>query len=264
MQEQIYHALVHEKESEITWQSLLYDLMKREDMDPWDVNVSKLSQRYIEALRELKEHDFRISGKVVLAAAMLLKLKSTRFVENDLMELDRLIQSSKEQDIDEDQFYEDIEQDFHIPGEISQERQHKLIPRTPQPRKRKVSIYDLMNALDQALEVRRRRIINAMPPAERFETPKKKVDIMKSIKQVYDRICEHYDSTEETLTFSNLIPSHEKEAKVLTFMPLLHLTTLGRVDLHQEKHLAEIDINLLKNDGNLESEIGQLEQEEES
>ena len=73
MQEQIFDMLL--KENEVTWQTIIQDLVKKEGMDPWDVDVSKLSQRYISTLKKLKEHDFRVSGKVVLAAAILLKIK---------------------------------------------------------------------------------------------------------------------------------------------------------------------------------------------
>jgi len=40
MENQIYDMLL--KESEITWQDIIYDLIKKEQMDPWDVDISKL------------------------------------------------------------------------------------------------------------------------------------------------------------------------------------------------------------------------------
>src|SRR3989344_5635587 len=39
-----------------------------------------------------------------------------------------------------------------------------LIPRTPQPRQRKVSIYDLVEALERELEVKKRRLLHSIPP----------------------------------------------------------------------------------------------------
>ena len=98
-------------------------------MDPWDIDVSLLTQKYIGMLRTLKEHDFRVSGKVVLAAAILLKLKSHKLVGEDLTELDRLL-IGVEEGMDELGFEEaaQIEKLTEIPT---------LIPRTPQPRKRK-------------------------------------------------------------------------------------------------------------------------------
>src|SRR3990167_8829587 len=84
-------SIIFSKTDEVTWQSIIYELVKTEQMDPWDIDVSILTQKYIEMLRSLKEHDFRISGKVVLAAAILLKLKSNKLVGDDLNDLDRLL-----------------------------------------------------------------------------------------------------------------------------------------------------------------------------
>src|SRR3990167_3010217 len=88
--ERIFNILLS-KADEVTWQSIIYELVKTEQMDPWDIDISLLTQKYIDMLRTLKEHDFRISGKVLLAAAILLKMKSNKLVGEDLSELDRLL-----------------------------------------------------------------------------------------------------------------------------------------------------------------------------
>ena len=40
------------KENEITWQTIIYDLINSEQMDPWNVDISLLTQKYIEMIRE--------------------------------------------------------------------------------------------------------------------------------------------------------------------------------------------------------------------
>ena len=74
MQDRIYNMLM--QKDEITWQSIIYDLVRTGEMDPWDIDISVLSKRYLETLKTLKEAHFLISGKIVLAAAILLKIKS--------------------------------------------------------------------------------------------------------------------------------------------------------------------------------------------
>src|SRR3989344_4256045 len=126
--ERIFNIILS-KADEITWQSILYELVKTEQMDPWDIDVGTMTQKYIDMLRSLKEHDFRISGKVLLASAILLKIKSHKLVGEELSELDRLLIGV------EDEMEElGISEQTGIPKleEIS-----PLIPRTPQPRKRK-------------------------------------------------------------------------------------------------------------------------------
>ena len=227
--------IIHD-EDEVTWQRLIYELVKTEQMDPWDINVSLLTKKYIEVIKQLKELDFRVSGKVLLAAAILLKIKSSRLLHEDLSEFDRLLTETGEM-ADELDFEE-------IGPERREEEKYPLIPRTPQPRKRKVSIYDLVEALEKALEVKRRRVLNSIPPLN-LEAPKKTRDITMVIKDVYGRIKSFfYRNNSNKVLFSQLTPSQAKEDKVHTFVPLLHLTTQRKVDLHQEQHFGEIEIML--------------------
>ncbi|MBI2659562.1 segregation/condensation protein A [Candidatus Woesearchaeota archaeon] len=230
--------IIFSKADEVTWQSILYELVKTEQMDPWDIDVGIIAQKYIDMLRTLKEHDFRISGKVLLAAAILLKMKSTKLVGEDLTELDKLLMGVEEE-MEELGFEETSE----IPklGEVP-----SLIPRTPQPRKRKVSIFDLVDALERALEVKKRRLLHSIPPLN-LEAPKKKRDITQIIRDVYGRIKSFFITTlKDNLTFSKLLPSESKEDKVYTFIPLLHLAQQNKIELVQEAPFGEISILMKK------------------
>ena len=229
---------------EVTWQTLLYELVKKEQMNPWDINISLLTKRYIETIKKLKELDFRISGKVLLAAAILLKIKSNRLLNEDLSEFDRLFTDSEEDILEELGIEEPRAYD---------EEKHPLIPRTPQPRKRKVSIFDLVKALEKALEVKRRRVLNSIPPMD-VKIPKKTKDITQVIKEVYGKIKAFF-TRQERLTFSQLVPSNTKEDKIYTFIPLLHLTNQRKVDLEQKEHFGEIEI-MLNTKKEVEKELG--------
>ena len=230
--------IIFSKADEITWQSIIYELVKSEQMDPWDIDVSILAQKYIYMLRNLKEHDFRISGKILLAAAILLKMKSNKLVGEDLSELDRLLIGVEE---------EMHELGFEETSEIGKlEEIPALIPRTPQPRKRKVSIFDLVKALERALEVKKRRLLHSIPPLN-LEAPKRKRDITQIIREVYGKIKSFFiGALKDKLTFSKLLPSESKEDKVYTFIPLLHLAQQNKVDLIQEVPFGEIEVLLKK------------------
>lgn len=231
-------SIIFSKSDEITWQSIIYELVRSEEMDPWDIDVSILSQKYIDMLRSLKEHDFRVSGKVLLAAAILLKMKSNKLVGEDLSELDRLL-IGVEEEMEELGFDEanEIPKAGDIPA---------LIPRTPQPRKRKVSIFDLVEALERALEVEKRRLLHSIPPLN-LEAPKKKRDITQIIRDVYGRIKAFFiTALKDKLTFSKLLPSDSKEDKVYTFIPLLHLAQQNKIELVQDVPFGEIEVMLKK------------------
>ncbi|MFH1408291.1 MAG: ScpA family protein [Nanoarchaeota archaeon] len=229
------------QEDEITWQTMIYDLVKKEDMDPWDINISLLAKKFIEMLRKLTEMNFRISGKMVLAAAILLKLKSVRLIGSDLDELDRIISSSEST---EEDFYDEIEAAV-AKRDKDDPQNFQLVPKTPQPRKRKVSVYDLLDALQKAVEVKRRRVIDSIPAAPEVTVPKKTVNITEMIIKVYGQIVSYFNEKRLTkLTFEQLIPSSSKADKVQTFIPLLHLTNQRKIDLEQEIPFGEIEIFL--------------------
>lgn len=237
MQEQIFDLLLQQED--VTWKSLLYDLVQQEGMDPWNINITLLTQKYIQVIKEMKEHDFRISGKILLAAAILLKIKSTHLLENDIAKLDLLIsQAEDEEDIEEDLFSSMAERSKRDPN------QYTLIHRTPQPRQRKVSIQDLVEALQRTMKTKKRLLAQQRPA--KFKMPKKGTDIMEVIRDIYHKIS-YYSKKDKskTITFTRLLPSRPKRHdKVFTFLPLLHLENQHKVATTQREAFAEIHINL--------------------
>lgn len=236
MQERLFNMLM--QEDEITWQTIIYDLVKSGEMDPWDIDISILSQKYLETVKKLKQHNFFLSGKILLAAAILLRIKSDKLLTEGIAALDSLMFPQ-----------EDILEEFENKKQRIQLLENpRLTIKTPLTRKRKVSVDDLINALEKALEVNERRLLRiaeAQKIPENLKIPEKKVDITKLIKDLYTKILFVFKDREK-ITFSELIPSGRKEDKIVTFIPLLHLDTQKKLNLAQEEHFGEIDITLFK------------------
>lgn len=237
MHDRIFSLLV--KENEISWRSIIFDLIKTNQMDPWDVDVSVLSQQYIDHLHKLQEQDLQVSGKVLLAAAILLRIKSNKLLDDDLSEFDRLLAGS---DLSEEQFYDELEQELARGEELAVKEDFELIPKLPQARRRKVSVYDLVKALEKALEVKQRRILDYAPPQMDF--PVKKFDITEAITSLYDLISKHISAGQSALTFDLLVDGKSKEQRVRTFIPLLHLCNQHKVIAEQEVSFGTINISL--------------------
>ena len=247
--EQIFDML-HDKD-EISWQSLLQELIKSEEMDPWDIDVSKLSHSYIETVKQMQELDMKVSGKMLLAAAILLKIKSNRLVGEDIEYLDKLISQQDEEELLDFEEDESPREKEDIPAD--------LIPRTPQPRRRKVSMQDLMQALEKALEVKRRRVLQTIPP--QMEIPEKKRDISAVIKDVFGKLKAFFwDTQAKTMKFSKLTESDSKEHKLNTFLPLLHLANTQKIKLHQEKHFDDFDV-ILRDENLSEADLEQARED---
>jgi len=106
-------------------------------------------------------------------------------------------------------------------------------------------VYDLVAALEKALEVKKRRILRQLPATDIF-LPHHKRDAGLMIKGLYKHILEWFTSNrEKRLFFSTLTPNATKEDKIFTFIPLLHLTNERKIDLHQSDHFADIRIDLI-------------------
>ena len=240
---------------EVTWKQIIFGLIEAEQMDPWDIDLSKIARQFLKTLKTLKQLDFRISGKMVLASAVLLKMKSVKLMEEEIAALDQLINSAEEPfDLGLDGF--PIDGSFLVDA-VRRDDRPRLYPKTPQPRKRKVSVYDLVQALEQALELDSRRVRTPPRMITIARLPDMKVDMGVLLQDVYGRVNDHYkQENAQPLSFDDLVPGGEKEDKIFTFIPLLHLDFQRKVDLRQKKQYGRIDIKLLQKDASFtEKEI---------
>lgn len=240
MQDQILDMLL--KKDEITWQSILYDLIKTDQMNPWDIDISLLSKRYLETVRKLQETNFFISGKVILAAAILLKIKSSKLLDENIARFDSVLFNTPNE-------LEELEDFVAKNGRIKLMENPKLTIKTPQQRKRKVSLQDLVKALEKALEVDKRRNLRRfelMSVPENLKVPEKKIDITSKIKDLYHKIKDFFTTRKERLTFDKLVLSDKREDKIFTFIPLLHLANQEKIYLNQDIHFGEIEITIIR------------------
>jgi len=240
MQQKIVDLLLNH--DELGWKNIIYELVESEQMDPWDINISLLTQKFIQIIRKAQEHDLTIPGKIVLAAAILLKIKATHLIDNDISNLDKLINQTDE--IPEDELFGEMGQQLRNPGDLAHPQ---LIPRNPQPRNRKVSVHDLVEALQRAMATKKRILAQQRPVAFPYR-PHRKTDIMDVIKDVYHKITYYANKDKNTkMTYTRLLPPKAgKQEKVYTFMPLLHLENEEKIVMEQQKHFDEIQISLVK------------------
>jgi chromatin segregation and condensation protein Rec8/ScpA/Scc1 (kleisin family) len=178
----------------------------------------------------------------VLASAILLKLKAEKLHDEEVAALDSLINAVEQPDefgLDALEQPMDMRERVQLP---------KLTPRTPQPRQRKVSVYDLIEALEQALDTQARR-----PPVmvartlDTIEPPQHHIDISEIIREVYEKVHAHYEKDGQpqgSLQFSHLLKSEDPRDKVMAFIPLLHLENARKVEMEQRTHFGPITIHL--------------------
>jgi chromatin segregation and condensation protein Rec8/ScpA/Scc1 (kleisin family) len=243
------------EQDDITWQSMLLELVNDGSMDPWDIDLGVLSSNFIKILNEMKETNLKISGKVILASTIMLRLKSGRFIDTDLARLESLISSMN----DTDDEFDDGEEQTYLEGGVR--RNYKIYPRSPQPRKRKVSVYDLVRALEGVIEKQKIRVQKRKPQTE-MEYHTKNVDMNIVLREVFDSLYNRVEATKSTqMKFSDIVPSNERGDIVATFLPLLHLTNQRVTDLHQDEAFSDFNINVIKEGLSFE-DLGKIEEEE--
>lgn len=229
-QEQVHELLFQDK---LSWQAIIYDLINTEQLNPWDIDLSLLTEKFLERVRALEEANFFISSKVLLAASLLLRIKSEIVLNEDLPALDDVLHGPREE---KRYVQERIELDEDIPF---------LVPRTPLPRFRRVSLEELMAALGNAIKTETRRIKREIlfKQQEReiaIALPKQTVNLQERIHAIYARLETIFSSQDGKLAFSTFTQEHTREERIIHFVALLHLDTQQRIWLEQGTHFDEI------------------------
>ena len=234
MQQDQVHDLLFNRE--IGWQELIYDLINTEQLDPWDINITVLTDKYLDKIQNLEEEDFFVSSKVLLAAALLLRIKSEILLNKHLKSIDEILFGGKET---KQHILERIELDEEIPF---------LVPKTPMSRVKKVTLQELMDALNKAIVTENRRIkkeiVNKNALRETgISLPKRRFSIQNKIKEIYDKLFGHFEENKDSIrvSFTDFV-GKSKEERLISFAPLLHLENQKRVWLEQEGHFEEIHI----------------------
>lgn len=232
-QEQIHNLLFSR---EIGWQEIIYDLINTEQLDPWNLNITILTDKYLEKIENIEEADFFISSKVLLAASLLLRIKSEILLNKYIKSIDEILFGKTEKI---KHVFEKIELDEEIP---------ELIPRTPIPRFKKVTLNELIQSLNKAINTENRRITkeitsrNAIRETS-FSIPKKRFNIKNKIKNLYERLFAQLEQSpkRKKISFTQFI-GKDKQERIISFSPLLHLENQKKIWLEQENHFEEIHI----------------------
>ncbi len=220
-----------------SWEGVLHRLTA--DMDPWDIDIAELAQRYRAYLQALREFEFTVPGRMVLTCSVLLRMKSDVLLaahaptpKGDLVaELEDAVDAAMEAEAPID------------PGEFS-------LPVVRKPA-RQVTLRDLEAALTGAMKVSRRRagrLIEraSLPdderdPFEGFEIGGQ--DFTDRLRGVLDRIKKLL-SGRRVLSFFRLLDQGDKNERVRRFFEVLHLAADGQICCSQKEFLGDILIRL--------------------
>jgi segregation and condensation protein A len=221
---------------------LLLYLIKKEEVDIYEVNLTKLATQFIEYIELMREFDLEIAGEFLVMASTLMYIKS-----RELLPVDQQVQVEGE-DEGVDPRWELIRQlveykkfkDAAAQLQGLEERQEGVFPRVPAklefenapPAARaEVSIFDLLNAVHGVLK--------------RFGTREDRRDIFEDKWTVSEKIESILRIIAERgrALFSELFEGVTSRSEiVVTFLALLELIRLKQLACSQTAEFGEIEL----------------------
>lgn len=207
---------------------ILVQLAKRGEIDPWNIDIVEVTDKFLRMVEEMEVMDLRISGRTLHYAAILLRMKSEYLVEDDI-------------DDDEMEDDNDFFDDFNV-NDYS-------MPHPPVRRKsmRPVTLNELIEELNKAEMVNdKRRIRKENKARRRINITTEEVMEMahdENIESSMVLVQESLDGmfkNKELISFSDLLGVSPD--KVTTFISLLFLANKRDIWLEQEELFGELYI----------------------
>lgn len=221
---------------------LLLYLIKKQEVDIYEVNLTSLATQFVEYIDTMRLLDLEIAGEFLVMAATLMYIKS-----RELLPADQQVEVQEEDD-GEDPRWELIRQlveykkfkDAAAKLQDLELRQENIFPRLPgriefeierAPSRSEASIFDLVNAVNAVLQ--------------RFAKKDDQRDIFEDKWTVSEKIQLLMQSLSERsrLKFSEVFAGAAARAEVIvTFLALLELIRLKQAHAVQAEDFGEIEI----------------------
>ncbi|MCX8166270.1 MAG: segregation/condensation protein A [Candidatus Micrarchaeota archaeon] len=206
------------------WKTILIDLIEREKLDPWNIDIVELTSHFIKEIRHMKNLNLSIPANVILASSILLRFKSSSLKD--------LVDYEQNYIIEEDNNY-NVNQLIELPN---------LTLLTRLPRKKFVTLDELIKMVEEVMhkiKIRAQSELNKQNQ-KMIEIKIEGYDIEKEMEKILSVMNELKDHN-NMLTFSMLT---NKVDRIEAFLPLLYLRMHNKILLIQEEFFGEIIICL--------------------
>lgn len=224
---------------------LLLFFIKRDELDIYDIPISKITKDFIEYLKLIEQLDLEVAGDFILMAATLMQIKVKMLLPKEIDEkgeevdpradlVRALLEYKRYKEMSEEFIYlESNMRNYHYRGNY--EEDEKETPNDFSVLLKNVTLYDLIKAFKKAL---------AQRPAEPVhEIIKWNITIDEQIEYIASKIEEH-----KQLSFIDLMKDLASKIKiVVTFIAMLEMVKAGRIGLRESKSLNDFIIYGLAN-----------------
>ncbi|MGA2918430.1 segregation/condensation protein A [Methanoregula sp.] len=228
---------------------ILVGLAERGEIDPWNIDIIEVTDRFLSELERRRELNLQLSGRTLFYAATLLRMKS-----------EQLDQSTGEDEVGEDGdegFGEDfdlaLDSDVAYEGRLGpiERLEHEIQRRLDRKTQRKspITLFELITELKNIEKEERRRRRMASDPAEVYLIDADDVVGIAHEEGFQEssmtRLAEYLEGLEidEEMTLRELCTRMEWNVPEV-YIPLLFLALDGRCSLRQEEFFGDIWVQI--------------------
>lgn len=208
------------------------------DMDPWDIDIVRLAERYRDYIKKSKKFDFELPARIILICSILLRMKAN-FLEDEeeFEEIEEEVEDFEEIPLDLEEMEEEEEPDLFIPD--------MELPVKKKPN-RKVTLDELKDALEKAIKIEEKREERQDKREENYGIEIDKKSINSRLNGLMDKLKSIYSNNKDKVKFSQVLNKKDKREKIEKFVQVLHLENDEKVKCMQPEFLGEILIELEK------------------
>ncbi len=225
---------------------LLLFFIKRDELDIYDIPISKITKEFMEYLHLIEQLDLEIAGDFLLMAATLMQIKVRMLLPKEVDEKGEEIDPRADlvKALLEYKRYKEMAEEFSV-MEYNQRKinfrgnfsaDQKEAPEEISALLKNITVFDLIKAFQKALMERPKEIVH--------EVKKFNITIDEQIEFIMDFV-----EKSNYVHFLDLIRNmHEKIRIVVTFIALLELVKMNRIGINTSEKLNDFVIYKL-NDG---------------
>ena len=216
---------------------LLLYLIKKEELDIYDIPITRITEQYLEYLNLMELLDLEVAGEFLVMAATLMQLKSKMLLPPDPLgetaeELDpraelvrKLLEyKSFKEAADRLRGFEGKRGEIFTRYNVEPELDGGDSPLL------EVSLFDLISAFSLVLK--------NLPKSDFHEVMKDEFTVAEKVHEIFHRLVK-----EPVIYFSALFKSSKNKFEVITiFLALLELIRLREVKIEQKGHFGDIEI----------------------
>jgi len=216
---------------------LLLHLIKRDEIDIYDIPIAHITQQYLAYLELMRAFDLEVAGEFLVMAATLMRIKSRMLLpqpavgeeeeEGDPREelVQRLIEYRQFKEAASTLHLREAERRrLFARGMVPSEDEAGPLPLAP------ATLFDLLDALD--------RVMSRLPEPAVYEVQGEVFDVEQKMTVIAAALAE-----QGALSFGELLlKCHTRSEMIVTFIALLELIKLGQALVVQTEAFGDISI----------------------